>query len=193
MPGAHEEHPSYRLSVHQGPIKDAWDDDTKGRIASLSLSRMLPTGAKPRSSIRGRALSLRGSRAASTARRLLVAANGSPLAAMKSQGLNDDDNVFGGDAKTLRDATALAVTEVWNDDRSATSSLIGKVDKAASRLEDVMRLRAAVATSQQKADFIVCNLDGAAREKVEQLSQQERCDFAVVAHLKQAFEGPQHR
>ncbi|KAK6748423.1 hypothetical protein RB195_001197 [Necator americanus] len=133
------------------------------------------------------------------------------------------------------------LTEVWNDARSATTSLTRKVDEGTPtllhdigesvsavgnridtipivatyspdgptprpaaftgsgddatqfslwlrHLEDVMRLRAAVATSQQKADFLICYLEGVAREKVE-LSQQERCDFnAIVAHLKQAFE-----
>ncbi|KAK6756113.1 hypothetical protein RB195_014476 [Necator americanus] len=53
---------------------------------------------------------------------------------------------------------------------------------------------AAGATLQQKADFLICCLDEAAHEKIEELSQQERCDFnTIVAHLKQVFEGRQHR
>ncbi|KAK6746923.1 hypothetical protein RB195_000271 [Necator americanus] len=39
--------------VDRGSIRDAWDDDTKDRFASLSLSRMLPMEVKPRSSVRG--------------------------------------------------------------------------------------------------------------------------------------------
>ncbi|KAK6726346.1 hypothetical protein RB195_004580 [Necator americanus] len=53
------------------------------------------------------------------------------------------------------------------------------------RLEDVMRLCAA---PQQKGDFLICYLDGAAREKVEELSRQEHCDFNAIV----AFEGPVH-
>ncbi|KAK6761897.1 hypothetical protein RB195_022839 [Necator americanus] len=54
MPGAHVENHSHRIPADRGPTKDAWDDDSKDCITSLSLSRMLPTGAKPRSFIRGR-------------------------------------------------------------------------------------------------------------------------------------------
>ncbi|KAK6760783.1 hypothetical protein RB195_022014 [Necator americanus] len=50
------------------------------------------------------------------------------------QELNDDDNVHGRDAKTLRDSTAFAITEVWNEATSATSSVTKKVDEGASTL-----------------------------------------------------------
>ncbi|KAK6754556.1 hypothetical protein RB195_013509 [Necator americanus] len=82
------------------------------------------------------------------------------------QETNDDGSVHGRDVKTLRDATALTVTEVWNDARSATSTLTRKADEGTytsqfrfrrratqfslwfRRLENVMRLRAAAATPQ---------------------------------------------
>ncbi|KAL6730192.1 hypothetical protein Aduo_001183 [Ancylostoma duodenale] len=163
------------------------------------------------------------------------------------QELNDDATVHGKDAKTLRDATALAITEVWKDARSATTSLARKINEGDSnllhnlndsfsavgeridsiplvatcspdgpipritpfvgsgedatqfsvwlrRLEDIMRMRSATSTSQQKANFLICYLDGVAREKIEELSEQERADYtAIVAHLRKFFEGPQHR
>ncbi|KAK6760900.1 hypothetical protein RB195_022100 [Necator americanus] len=44
-----------------------------------------------------------------------------------------------------------------------------------------------------KVDLLITYLNGAAREKVEELNQQEWCDFnATVARLKQVFEDPQH-
>nr|CDJ86555.1 Retrotransposon gag protein domain containing protein [Haemonchus contortus] len=62
------------------------------------------------------------------------------------------------------------------------------------RLEDVMRMRSTTWTTQQKAYFLTGFLDGVAREKVEELPDDEREDYAqVVAHLKKSFEGPQHR
>ncbi|KAK6748951.1 hypothetical protein RB195_001519 [Necator americanus] len=127
------------------------------------------------------------------------------------QEINDGDNARGRDAKTQRDAAALTTTEVWNDARSAITSLTRKVDEGTPTLlhdidgsgDDTVfavaspsgrRDAAAVATSQQKTDFLICYLDGVAREKVEELSQQKRCYYnAIVAHLKQAFEDPQHR
>ncbi|EYC22233.1 hypothetical protein Y032_0017g3229 [Ancylostoma ceylanicum] len=149
------------------------------------------------------------------------------------QELNDDATVHGKDAKTLRDATALAITEVWKDARSATTSLARKINEAVGeridsiplvatcspdgpiprivpfvgsgedatqfsvwlrRLEDIMRMRSATSTSQQKANFLICYLDGVAREKIEELSEQDRADYdAIVTHLKKFFEGPQHR
>ncbi|KAL6730190.1 hypothetical protein Aduo_001183 [Ancylostoma duodenale] len=55
-------------------------------------------------------------------------------------------------------------------------------------------MRSATSTSQQKANFLICYLDGVAREKIEELSEQERADYtAIVAHLRKFFEGPQHR
>ncbi|KAK6760507.1 hypothetical protein RB195_021828 [Necator americanus] len=68
MPGAHVEHPSHRTPAEQGPIRDAWDDDTEGRIGSLNLS-------KPRPAIRVKGFSLLSfldSRATSAARLLLL-------------------------------------------------------------------------------------------------------------------------
>ncbi|KAL6735566.1 hypothetical protein Aduo_005994 [Ancylostoma duodenale] len=55
-------------------------------------------------------------------------------------------------------------------------------------------MRSATSTSQQKANFLICYLDGVAREKIEELSEQERADYtSIVAHLRKFFEGPQHR
>uniref|UniRef100_A0A7I4XWY3 RNA-directed DNA polymerase n=1 Tax=Haemonchus contortus TaxID=6289 RepID=A0A7I4XWY3_HAECO len=62
------------------------------------------------------------------------------------------------------------------------------------RLEDVMRMRSASWTPQQKAWFLIGYLDGAAREKVEELPLDDRESYdAIVAHLRKSFEGPQHR
>ncbi|KAL6739270.1 hypothetical protein Aduo_012744 [Ancylostoma duodenale] len=62
------------------------------------------------------------------------------------------------------------------------------------RLEDILRMRAIAPTSEQKASFLVGYLDGVAREKIEELSLDERKDFdRIVAHLKNYFEGPQQR
>ncbi|KAL6739310.1 hypothetical protein Aduo_012780 [Ancylostoma duodenale] len=62
------------------------------------------------------------------------------------------------------------------------------------RLEDIIRMRRVTSTSQQKADFLICYLDGEAREKIEELREQERVDYStIVAHLRKFFEGPQHR
>ncbi|EPB67177.1 hypothetical protein ANCCEY_13731 [Ancylostoma ceylanicum] len=61
------------------------------------------------------------------------------------------------------------------------------------RLEDIMRMRSATPTSQQKANFLFCYLDGVARKKIEELSEQDRSDYnAIVTHMKKFFEGPQH-
>ncbi|KIH44199.1 hypothetical protein ANCDUO_25783, partial [Ancylostoma duodenale] len=62
------------------------------------------------------------------------------------------------------------------------------------RLEDILRMRAIAPTSEQKANFLVGYLDGVAREKIEELSLDERKDFdRIVAHLKNYFESPQQR
>ncbi|KHJ83391.1 hypothetical protein OESDEN_16912 [Oesophagostomum dentatum] len=62
------------------------------------------------------------------------------------------------------------------------------------RLEDIMRMRSTSMTPQMKANFLIGYLDGVAREKVEELSADQRNDFdAIVTHLKAFFEGPQHR
>ncbi|XGW23542.1 hypothetical protein V3C99_005626 [Haemonchus contortus] len=57
-----------------------------------------------------------------------------------------------------------------------------------------MRMRSASWTPQQKAWFLIGYLDGAAREKVEELPLDDRESYdAIVAHLRKSFEGPQHR
>ncbi|VDO29282.1 unnamed protein product [Haemonchus placei] len=62
------------------------------------------------------------------------------------------------------------------------------------RLEDIMRMRSTTWTSQQKAFFLTGFLDGLARGKAEELTDDEREEYSsVVAHLKKSFEGPQHR
>ncbi|RCN41266.1 hypothetical protein ANCCAN_12777 [Ancylostoma caninum] len=43
--------------------------------------------------------------------------------------MNDDATVHGRDAKTLRDAAAMAITEVWNDARPATTNLARKINE----------------------------------------------------------------
>ncbi|VDO58125.1 unnamed protein product [Haemonchus placei] len=55
-------------------------------------------------------------------------------------------------------------------------------------------MRSASCTPQQKAWFLIGYLDGAAREKVEELPLEDRESYeAIVAHLRKSFEGPQHR
>ncbi|XGW34657.1 hypothetical protein V3C99_018555 [Haemonchus contortus] len=57
-----------------------------------------------------------------------------------------------------------------------------------------MRMKSTAWTSKQKAFFLIGHLDGIAREKIEELSNEEREDYSnVVAHLKQSFGGPQYR
>ncbi|KIH51866.1 hypothetical protein ANCDUO_18039 [Ancylostoma duodenale] len=152
--------------------------------------------------------------------------------------LKDDATVRGRDAKELRDATAEALVEVWNDAKSATASLARQVDENNSsllvglnesfsavgekinsipvvatlspdgpvskivpftgsgsgedanqfsmwlrRLEDVIRMKNSAAFSQVKA-ILIGNLDGVAREKIEELGTEEREDFSTT--------GPQH-
>ncbi|RCN41056.1 hypothetical protein ANCCAN_13002 [Ancylostoma caninum] len=48
--------------------------------------------------------------------------------------LSDDATVRGRDAKELRDATAQAITEVWNDTRTATATLARQVNEGNSSL-----------------------------------------------------------
>ncbi|XGW33928.1 hypothetical protein V3C99_018001 [Haemonchus contortus] len=135
--------------------------------------------------------------------------------------LDDKASVRGRDAKSLRDATVLALEEVRNDSKADTAQLTKQINEATltpegpiprivpftatgddpmqfslwlCRLEDVMRMKSTAWTSQQKAYFLIGNLDGVAREKVEELSEEERDDCGtLVAHLKRSFEGPQHR
>ncbi|KAK6742738.1 hypothetical protein RB195_010167 [Necator americanus] len=122
------------------------------------------------------------------------------------QELNDGDNAYGKDAKTLRDAAALATTEVWNDTRAATTSLARKVDEdTPTLLHDIGESASAVGNRIVAIPIVatyspdgptprLVPFTGVARERIEELSQQERCDFnAIVAHLKQAFEGLQYR
>ncbi|VDL76277.1 unnamed protein product [Nippostrongylus brasiliensis] len=153
------------------------------------------------------------------------------------------------DFKALREATSLAITQVWSDSVSRTSALEEKIkegnmsfshklDESFSavdariqqlpivamlgqnsssgprvapfsgssdegmqfsvrlrRLEDIIRVRPGVISSEQKANFLIGHLDGVAREKVEELSEQDRKDFALVAgHLRSFFfESPQQR
>ncbi|VDP06348.1 unnamed protein product [Heligmosomoides polygyrus] len=62
------------------------------------------------------------------------------------------------------------------------------------RVEDAFRLGRYPATPEHKANFLINYLDGFAREKVEELTQEERRDFnTVVAHLRKFFESPQQR
>lgn len=161
------------------------------------------------------------------------------------QELNDDATIHGKDAKTMWDAIALAIKELWKDARTATTTLAGKIDEGNSnllhnlndsfaavgeridsiplaatcnpdgsipgitpfsgedatqfsvwlrRLEDIMRMQNATSTSQRKATLVICYLDGVAREKIEELIEQDRTDYnAIVPHLRKFFEGPQYR
>ncbi|EYB90291.1 hypothetical protein Y032_0221g2535 [Ancylostoma ceylanicum] len=48
--------------------------------------------------------------------------------------MNDDATVHCREAKTLRDAAAMAITEVWTDARTATSNLARKTNEGNSEL-----------------------------------------------------------
>ncbi|WKY12292.1 hypothetical protein Q1695_003681 [Nippostrongylus brasiliensis] len=62
------------------------------------------------------------------------------------------------------------------------------------RLEDVMRMRPTPMSEEQRANFVVGHLDGVAREKVEELSEEARKDFnTIVPHPPAYFEGPDQR
>uniref|UniRef100_A0A7I4YLP5 Retrotrans_gag domain-containing protein n=1 Tax=Haemonchus contortus TaxID=6289 RepID=A0A7I4YLP5_HAECO len=62
------------------------------------------------------------------------------------------------------------------------------------RLEDVMRMRPAQLTNEQQVNFLIGHLGGVAREKVEELTGEDRTNYAsVVAHLRAFFESPQQR
>lgn len=55
-------------------------------------------------------------------------------------------------------------------------------------LEDTVRVRTLAPKSQQKANFLICYLEGVVREKIEELSEEGRSNIdTVVAHLKQFF------
>ncbi|VDL81560.1 unnamed protein product [Nippostrongylus brasiliensis] len=102
------------------------------------------------------------------------------------------------DFKALREATSLAITQVWSDSVSRTSALeekfkegnISFAHKTLSpgrelhlfsgssdermqfsvwlrRLEDIIRMRPGVTSSEQKANFLIGHLDGVAREKLD--------------------------
>ncbi|KAK6762303.1 hypothetical protein RB195_023134 [Necator americanus] len=92
----------------------------------VTRSRTLSSDVRaiaPMSSLDARALApMHGS--------FMTNANGQPVRAL--QELNGDANVHGSDGKTLRDETALAITEVWSDARSATCTLTKKADEGAS-------------------------------------------------------------
>uniref|UniRef100_A0A1I7W9Z0 CCHC-type domain-containing protein n=1 Tax=Heterorhabditis bacteriophora TaxID=37862 RepID=A0A1I7W9Z0_HETBA len=62
------------------------------------------------------------------------------------------------------------------------------------RLEDVWRMRASPDSDEKKAYFLIGHLDGVAREKVDELSEESRQNFlAVVAHLRNFFESLQQK
>ncbi|VDL77167.1 unnamed protein product [Nippostrongylus brasiliensis] len=62
------------------------------------------------------------------------------------------------------------------------------------RFEDVLRMRVVSLSSEQKANLLIAHLEGIAREKVEDLPEEERKSFDVVVnHLRTFFEGPHQR
>ncbi|KIH60108.1 hypothetical protein ANCDUO_09647 [Ancylostoma duodenale] len=55
-------------------------------------------------------------------------------------------------------------------------------------------MRTVTLTSEQKANFLIGFLDGIAREKIEEMTPDDRKNYDLaVAHLKSYFEGPQQR
>ncbi|VDL81177.1 unnamed protein product [Nippostrongylus brasiliensis] len=62
------------------------------------------------------------------------------------------------------------------------------------RFEDVARMRTPPLTDEQKANLLVAYLEGVAREKIEELSVEDRKSYqAIVSHLCASFEGPHQR
>ncbi|VDO64851.1 unnamed protein product [Heligmosomoides polygyrus] len=62
------------------------------------------------------------------------------------------------------------------------------------RFDDIARTRVVPLNSEQKANLLIAYLEGVAREKIEELSEEDRRSFdAVVNHLRSFFEGPHHR
>ncbi|VDO88313.1 unnamed protein product [Haemonchus placei] len=62
------------------------------------------------------------------------------------------------------------------------------------RFEDVLRMRGTPLTEEQKANFLIGYLDGAAREKVDELPEIQRKSYnTLVTHLRSFFESPQQR
>lgn len=62
------------------------------------------------------------------------------------------------------------------------------------RFDDIARTRVVPLNSEQKANLLIAYLEEVAREKIEELSEEDRRSFdAVVNHLRSFFEGPHHR
>ncbi|XGW09948.1 hypothetical protein V3C99_011881 [Haemonchus contortus] len=62
------------------------------------------------------------------------------------------------------------------------------------RLNDIIRMHPSELSSEQKTNFLIGDLDGVAREKVEELVEGARNSFdAVITHLRNFFESPQQR
>ncbi|WKX95512.1 hypothetical protein Q1695_012178 [Nippostrongylus brasiliensis] len=60
--------------------------------------------------------------------------------------------------------------------------------------EDVVRMLTVPLSSEQKANLLIAYLDGPAREKIDDLSDEDRRAFeTIVAHLRGVFEGPHQR
>ncbi|KAK6760826.1 hypothetical protein RB195_022043 [Necator americanus] len=114
------------------------------------------------------------------------------------QELNDGDNAYGKDAKTLPWQLRKYGTAP-GESASAVGNRIATIPMVATYSPNgpTPRLVPFTGSGDDATPFSLwlrCLEDGVARERVEELSQQERYDFnAIVAHLKQAFEGPQHR
>ncbi|VDK69947.1 unnamed protein product [Cylicostephanus goldi] len=62
------------------------------------------------------------------------------------------------------------------------------------RFEDIQNLRPAPLSQKLKAYHLIAYLEGAAREKVDELTEEQRQDYdTVVAHLRKYYEGPHLR
>jgi uncharacterized protein YkvS len=62
------------------------------------------------------------------------------------------------------------------------------------KVNDAIRMNSSLVTNEQKANFLIAHLDGAARETIEQLDEVARLDFdAIVKHLQAIYESPQQR
>lgn len=63
------------------------------------------------------------------------------------------------------------------------------------KFEDIMRMRCTNETTQaQKAAYFIAHLDALAREKIEELTDEQKLDYTVLKqHLQDYFDSPQQR
>ncbi|XGW34289.1 hypothetical protein V3C99_018269 [Haemonchus contortus] len=118
----------------------------------------------------------------------------------------DDTAVKGRHAKALRDATVNAINGVRTESEDVADMLTHWISQGTSSLlADLNNTFATVGCHENAIRFVDTSaeglvphrlraLDGAAREKVEELPLDDRESYdAIVARLRMSFEGPHHQ